>query len=171
MALERRWIGLEQLDVSARSSEPVAQVLLQLDLLSGGLVIAARRRVEADERRDELDELGLAAADLGDDLVFELRKTHAGVYVAAASRMARQTRSPFAGMSTCRTPNGASASTTAFCTAGVAPIVPDSPIPFAPEGVDRRRRLHLDDVERGQLRRRRERVVDEVAVIRLASSS
>jgi hypothetical protein len=37
-------------------------------------------------------------------------------------------------MSTWRMPNGASASITAFCTAGVAPIVPDSPIPFAPSG-------------------------------------
>jgi hypothetical protein len=37
-------------------------------------------------------------------------------------------------MSTCRTPRCARASTTAFCTAGVAPIVPASPIPFAPSG-------------------------------------
>ena len=34
----------------------------------------------------------------------------------------------------CRTPRCASASTTAFCTAGVDPIEPDSPIPFAPNG-------------------------------------
>ena len=32
-------------------------------------------------------------------------------------------------------PNGDSASTTAFCTAGVDPIVPDSPMPFAPSGL------------------------------------
>ena len=31
-------------------------------------------------------------------------------------------------------PHGASASTTAFCTAGVEPIVADSPMPFAPSG-------------------------------------
>ena len=29
----------------------------------------------------------------------------------------------------------ATASTTAFCIAGVDPIVPDSPIPFAPKGL------------------------------------
>jgi hypothetical protein len=33
-----------------------------------------------------------------------------------------------------RTPRCASASTTAFCTAGIEPIVPASPIPFAPSG-------------------------------------
>ena len=38
-------------------------------------------------------------------------------------------------MSTWRTPRWASASTTAFCTAGVAPIVPASPMPFAPSGL------------------------------------
>ncbi len=38
-------------------------------------------------------------------------------------------------MSTWRTPRWASASTTAFCTAGVEPIVPDSPIPLAPNGL------------------------------------
>jgi hypothetical protein len=32
------------------------------------------------------------------------------------------------------TPRCESASTTAFCTAGIAPIVPASPIPFAPSG-------------------------------------
>jgi hypothetical protein len=32
------------------------------------------------------------------------------------------------------TPRWARASTTAFCTAGVAPTVPDSPIPLAPNG-------------------------------------
>ena len=31
-------------------------------------------------------------------------------------------------------PHGESASTTAFCTAGVEPIVADSPIPLAPNG-------------------------------------
>jgi hypothetical protein len=37
-------------------------------------------------------------------------------------------------MSRWRTPRWASASTTAFWTAGIAPIVPASPIPFAPKG-------------------------------------
>ena len=60
-----------------------------------------------------------------------------------------------------RTPNGASASTTALWTAGVAPIVPDSPIPFAPSGVHRGRRLHLDRLPRREVGGRGERVADE----------
>src|SRR5258708_16802825 len=43
-----------------------------------------------------------------------------------------QTFSGFTGMSMCRTPNGASASTTAFTSAGAEPIVPPSPTPFTP---------------------------------------
>jgi len=38
-------------------------------------------------------------------------------------------------MSMCRTPSGASASMIAFCTAGVDPIVPASPMPLAPSGL------------------------------------
>ena len=38
-------------------------------------------------------------------------------------------------MSMCCTPRWARASITAFCTAGVDPIVPDSPIPLAPSGL------------------------------------
>ena len=34
-----------------------------------------------------------------------------------------------------RTPKCDSASHTALCTAGVEPIVPDSPMPFAPSGL------------------------------------
>ena len=37
-------------------------------------------------------------------------------------------------MSMWRTPRWLSASTTAFCTAGVEPMVADSPIPLAPIG-------------------------------------
>ena len=48
--------------------------------------------------------------------------------------MARQIRSGVQGMSTWRTPRWASASHTAFWTAGVLPIVPDSPMPLAPSG-------------------------------------
>jgi hypothetical protein len=51
-----------------------------------------------------------------------------------AAETARQTRSGEAGMSRCRTPRWASASITAFCTAGIAPIVPASPMPLAPSG-------------------------------------
>ncbi len=53
---------------------------------------------------------------------------------ARASWTARHTRSGVHGRSTCRTPSGRSASTTAFCTAGVDPTVADSPMPFAPSG-------------------------------------
>jgi hypothetical protein len=38
-------------------------------------------------------------------------------------------------MSMWRTPRGARASTTALCTAGVEPMVPDSPMPLAPSGL------------------------------------
>src|SRR5712692_1468165 len=46
----------------------------------------------------------------------------------------RQTFSGLMGMSRWRTPNGESASTMAPTIAGVAPIVPASPIPFTPSG-------------------------------------
>src|SRR2546427_7667726 len=49
--------------------------------------------------------------------------------------MACHTRSAVAGMSSCRTPTGASASMTAFMTAGSAPTVPASPAPLAPSGL------------------------------------
>lgn len=54
---------------------------------------------------------------------------------AAAACRACQTRRGEAGMSMCRTPRSARASTTAFCTAGVAPMVPASPSPLAPSGL------------------------------------
>ena len=46
----------------------------------------------------------------------------------------RPTRPGVQGMSMWRTPNGASASQTAFTIAGGEPTVADSPIPFAPSG-------------------------------------
>ena len=49
--------------------------------------------------------------------------------------IARHTRSAVNGMSRWRTPRCDSASTTAFCTAGVEPMVPDSPMPLAPSGL------------------------------------
>src|SRR5260370_21716954 len=52
-----------------------------------------------------------------------------------ASLIAVHTRWGVAGMSTCRTPRCATASTTAFWTAGGAPMVPASPIPLTPSGV------------------------------------
>ena len=56
-------------------------------------------------------------------------------YIASSSSLiARQTRSGVSGMSMCAIPSGASASTTAFTTAGVEAIVPVSPAPFTPSG-------------------------------------
>lgn len=54
---------------------------------------------------------------------------------ASAARIAFHTRSGVHGMSRWRMPRWLSASTTALCTAGVEPIVPDSPMPFAPSGL------------------------------------
>ena len=54
---------------------------------------------------------------------------------ASASRIARHTRSGVTGMSRWRTPSGASASLTAFSSAGSAPTVPASPTPLAPSGL------------------------------------
>ena len=51
-----------------------------------------------------------------------------------AAEMARHTRSGVHGISMWRTPRWLTASITAFCTAGIEPIVPDSPIPLAPTG-------------------------------------
>ena len=48
--------------------------------------------------------------------------------------MAFHTRSGVHGRSTWTTPSGASASSTALCSAGVATTVPDSPTPFTPSG-------------------------------------
>src|SRR6185437_11377823 len=56
-------------------------------------------------------------------------------YEADADLSASQTRCGEAGMSMCRTPRCATASTIAFCTAGVEPIVPASPMPLAPSGL------------------------------------
>src|SRR5690606_9526317 len=55
--------------------------------------------------------------------------------VSNAAAMARQTRSGVNGRSMWRTPSGASASSTAFCTAAVDPMAPAWPMPFAPIGL------------------------------------
>ncbi len=57
---------------------------------------------------------------------------------------------------------------TAFCTAGVAPIVPLSPMPFDAEVVERRRRLGVHGLEAGQLGGRDDAVVGEVRRERVA---
>src|SRR5690606_19800975 len=49
--------------------------------------------------------------------------------------MACHTRSGVSGMSTWRTPRWRNASTTAFCTAGGPPMVPDSAMPLNPKGL------------------------------------
>ena len=84
-----------------------------------------------------------------------------------ASWIARQTRIGVTGMSTWRTPRRFRASTTAFCTAGVEPIVPASPMPFTPR-VSIRGRLHGDAVEAREFGCRRDGVVHEVAGLRVA---
>src|SRR5215468_3049426 len=56
------------------------------------------------------------------------------LHFALAFWIAVQTRSGVVGMSMCRTPRCESASITAFCTAGVAPMVPASPMPLTPSG-------------------------------------
>src|SRR5207302_5627574 len=51
-----------------------------------------------------------------------------------AALIAVHTRCGVAGMSMCRTPRCATASMTAFWMAGVAPMVPASPMPLTPSG-------------------------------------
>ena len=58
-------------------------------------------------------------------------------------------------------PSGASASTTAFQKALIEPVVPDSPMPFAPRGLRGVRRHRVRGAERRELGRRRHRVVDK----------
>ena len=82
--------------------------------------------------------------------------------------MASHTRCGVVGMSRWRTPNGRSASITAEWTAGVEPMVPDSPIALGAERVEERRRLHVDELEAGQLGRRGEGVVGQVGRDRVA---
>src|SRR5437763_9169590 len=55
----------------------------------------------------------------------------------SAIRIARHTLSADAGIATSVTPSGASASTIAFITVGVAATVPPSPTPLMPSGLDK----------------------------------
>ena len=87
---------------------------------------------------------------------------------AFASWIARQTFSPLAGSSTWRTPNGASASTTALCTAGVEPDRPRLADPLRAERVRRGRRLHRDRLPERQLGGGGERVARECVRQRVA---
>ena len=66
----------------------------------------------------------------------------------------------------CLTPRWASASTTAFCTAGVEPMLPADSL--GAERVVAGRRLHIDQLEARYLGRRQERVVGEGGGQRIA---
>ena len=87
---------------------------------------------------------------------------------ASASLTAFQTRSGVHGMSTWRMPRWDRASITAFCTAGVAPIVPASPMPLTPRGLSGERVSVLDTSKEGNFGRRRHQVVDEGTGQRIA---
>ena len=87
---------------------------------------------------------------------------------ARAASIAIQTFCPLTGMSMWRTPRCDTASMTALCTAGVEPMVPDSPMPFGAERVQRRRRLRVGRLEARELGRARDRVVHEVGGLRVA---
>src|SRR6266571_3561958 len=71
---------------------------------------------------------------LGSDLaaVHRHRDLHR---LSLASLIAAQTLAGVSGMSMWRMPRWLTASMTEFCVAGVAPIVPASPMPFAPSGL------------------------------------
>ncbi len=77
LALELRRVGLEELDLCAGAAQPLPEMLLQAALLAGRIVGRPGRRVEADQRGGELDELALAGRDRGDDLLFQLAQGHA----------------------------------------------------------------------------------------------
>src|SRR5215470_16593717 len=70
----------------------------------------------------------LAAVDSHCDL-------HRSLPFSAAALIAAQTLAGVSGMSMWRTPRWLTASMTEFCTAGVAPIVPASPMPLTPSGL------------------------------------
>src|SRR5215467_14799798 len=100
----------------------------------------AGRGVAADVGRCQpghlTDEVGKQQA------VFHIRRDLGSVdpnrylhWLALTSLIAAHTRSGLAGMSMCRTPRCDTASMTAFCTAGIDPMVPASPIPFTPSGL------------------------------------
>src|SRR5215831_924617 len=96
--------------------------------------VPAGQRPHAAVDRQQLDRL----VEAGRPVVRELRWTlcvHGGSSQLLAASIARHTRSGVNGMSTFLIPSGASASITAFTTAGVEAIVPVSPAPFTPSGL------------------------------------
>src|SRR5215813_13188676 len=104
---------------------------------------AAGRRLAADVGRGEVRNVAQevheqhAVLDVRGDFLavdgqFDL---HYALAFFDAAWIAFHTRSGVVGMSMCRTPRWETASMTAFCTAGVAPIVPASPMPLTPSGL------------------------------------
>ena len=71
-------------------------------------------------------------------------------------------------MSMCAIPSGASASTTAFTTAGVEAIVPVSPAPFTPSGLTSVERLRAVELERREELGLRHRVLHHARRLQLA---
>jgi hypothetical protein len=67
MAGERRDLGLPQAHVGPGASEPLREEALQCELVAGGIARLMRRRVEPDQRAQQLDEVGPAPLDLGAD--------------------------------------------------------------------------------------------------------
>ena len=64
MAGERRDVGLPDAHVGARALEALCEVALQRELLAGRVARLVRRRVEADQRAQQLDEVVPATLDL-----------------------------------------------------------------------------------------------------------
>ncbi len=110
---------------------------LRLDLPRHGLEVRAapgsERHVGSLLGEGERDRPAEAAARAGDHARLAREREHAAPQARLAC-MACHTRSGRRGMSMCRTLNDWSASTTAFTTAGVEPIVAASPMPLAPSG-------------------------------------
>src|SRR6266536_3178359 len=100
---------------------------------AGAGIAANIGRGEAGHVAQEVHEQG-AIRDVGRNLAAV--HGHGDLHwLPLASLIAAQTRSGVAGMSMWRTPRWLTASMTAFCAAGAAPIVPASPIPLAPSGL------------------------------------
>src|SRR5260370_6599480 len=100
----------------------------------------ARRRVAADVGRGEPGDVTQVVHEQG--AVLHLRGDLTAVHhhddlhwPALASLIAGHTRCGVAGMGIWRTPKWATASITAFWTAGIEPIVPPSPMPLTPSGL------------------------------------
>src|SRR5262245_2150356 len=72
--LFRRW--LPEVDLSTGDAKPVCEVGLQRRLVPGWVVGVPRRRVEADERRGEFDELVSALRDRVADHSLALAQAH-----------------------------------------------------------------------------------------------